>query len=455
MHDSRDGKAIRTKKDHYWLKSGSLSIIQNMYGVLLGFGSFFCLVRMLDKESFGVWTLFLVTTTIFDAARSGLIQNALIKFLSHGTEEERPEILSASFFLSAVLMTACIIINISMAGFLSRIWHYPELKRMFYLFNIVYLLQGILSQFHWIEQANLSFKGLFVTNFIKQAGLAFFVMFCFFLHIRIGLETLIYVQGISVFAAMVVQYFYVRRFLVFKYRTNPVWIKKLFNYGKFAFGTSISSMLAGTLDQMMLGAMLSPVASGAFNVSQRIISLVDIPTNAIAVIVFPQSAKRMVTDGHHAIKYLYEKSVGTILAILLPNLLFLWLFPNLVVHIIAGAKYPESVSILKVTVFYCLFIPFNRQFGTIIDSIGKPKITLTLVILATAFLLTMNYITIPIYGIMGVVYSTLFSHLIVCTIMLIILKKKLNVNPLNTFLYAAKFYPELFVKYIRPVLVKK
>jgi O-antigen/teichoic acid export membrane protein len=118
---------------------------------------------------------------------------------------------------------------------------------------------------------------------------------------------------------------------------------------------------------MMLGALLSPAATGAFNVAVRIMGLVEIPTNTMAVMVFPQSAKRMATGGQDAIKYLYEKSVGTVLALVVPCFLFLVLFPGFVVHIIAGNKYPETIPIIKVTVLYCFFIPYSRQFGTILD----------------------------------------------------------------------------------------
>ena len=57
---------------HYWFKSGSYTLMLNIQQVLFGFGSFYFLVRMLDKQSFGIWTLFVATTSIFEMARSGL-----------------------------------------------------------------------------------------------------------------------------------------------------------------------------------------------------------------------------------------------------------------------------------------------------------------------------------------------------------------------------------------------
>src|SRR4029077_21208796 len=125
----------------------------------------------------------------------------------------------------------------------------------------------------------------------------------------VSLLTLIYAQAVSTGIAAFIAYFYVREFLVFSRHLNFDWVKKLFNYGKFVFGTLISTILTGTLNQMMLGTMLSPDAAGTYNVAIRISNLTDIPTNALGTIVFPQSAKRFAQQGKDAGKYLYEKSV--------------------------------------------------------------------------------------------------------------------------------------------------
>jgi lipopolysaccharide exporter len=431
----------------YWFRSGSYTLLTNMQTLLFGFGSFYLLVRLLDKHSFGIWSLFVVTTTIFDMARSGLIQNSLIKFLSHSEDKEKHDILSASFFLSGVLMIACIIINVSMAGYLANLYHYQELVMMFYAYNIVYLLQGVLSQFQWIEQANLSFKGIFISNSLKQGGFFFYVLACYVFHLTTSLMHLIYVQAICAFAGAIVEYFFVRKFLFFSFKVKKFWVKKLFNYGKFVFGTSISSILANTINVMMLGALLSADAAGVFNVASRIANLVDIPTIALATIVFPQSAKRFVSEGHQAIKYLYEKSVGTILAVLIPCLLFLILFPNFTVHIIAGGRYADSIPVVRLIALACIFNPFGLLFGTILDSIGKPKVNFVILVLFTILKLTLNFTMIKGYGIMGAVYATLIADAIMFIAQVIILKKELAVNMFNTLIYAARFYPEFLRVY--------
>jgi lipopolysaccharide exporter len=434
--------------NHYWLKSGFLNVVQNSSGVIFGFASFYFLVRLLTKQEFGFWTLFMSTTTILEIIRSGLIQNALITFISSSEKRDHPKIISASFTISAGLTLICIAANLIFAKSLANVWNAPELQQLFHVYNIVFLLSGLLTQFNCIEQANLSFSGTLATSFIRQSLFFIYVIVCFSFRLETKLIHLVYVQIISTLISSIVAYYYARNHIKLIFTIDFSWIIKLFNYGKYAFGTSVSSILSGTIDQMMLGALLSPAASGAFNIAVRITNLIDIPTSAVASIVFPQSAKRMQTEGRDAIKYLYEKSVGTILAILIPGLIILYFCSGLVVHFIAGAKYDDSVPLLKVTLLYCLLIPYGRQFGTILDSIGRTRLTFVVVLITASTNLGLNYIFIQRYGVIGAAYATLISNIIGFMIAQYILRKELNVNLFHTFVYAYRFYPEMYYKYI-------
>ncbi|WP_153798529.1 flippase [Foetidibacter luteolus] len=437
-------------KDQYWIKSGFLTVLQNFSGVLFGFGSFLILVRLLSKEDYGVWVLFMTAINILELARNGLIQNALVKFLAQTSKEDAPKVISASFTISWGLTAIFIMANFLFVPSLANMWHSPKLVNMFYLYNIVFLLTGILNQFNAIEQAHLNFKGVFLTNFIRQGSLFAYIAFCSVFNFHTELLYLVYVQIFSAVISTALGYFLARPYLRnLSYKLYPEWVKKLFNYGKYSFGTSISSIISGSIDQMMLGAYLGPAKAGVFNIAMRITNLIEIPINAVSTIVFPQSAKRIESEGKTAIKYLYEKSVGSLLAILIPGLLFLYFFADFVVVLIAGEKNAESVPLLRVTLLYCLMIPYGRQFGTILNSIGKTRLTFYMVLFNALVNIAFNYFLIHRWGIIGAAYATLFSNINGFIIAQVILKKELNISQRNILLYAVNFYPEFFKRYIK------
>lgn len=442
-------------KDHYWIKSGFFSFLQNFSNVIFGFGSFYILVRILpSKDDFGTWALFMTTTAILENIRNGLIQNALIRYLSLSPVEEHNKIVSASFANSAILSGFCILLNLAFAHFLSISWHAPVLEEMFYLYSFVYLISGILTQFQFIEQAYLKFNSIFLTTFIRQGIFFVYVFCCFVFSIKINLIHLVYVQILSVTASMIAAWIFVKKYFRFVFSYERAWMKNLFNYGKYAFGTSVSSTVFSSIDQMMLGSYLSAAAAGVYNIAVRVTNLVEIPTNAIAAIVFPQSAKRVGNEGPDAVKYLYEKSVGTLLAILLPGLLVLLFFSKFSIHFIAGDKYEDAVPILKVTVLYCLFVPYGRQFGVLLDSMGRTRLTFTIVCISALINIVLNYVLIHRFNVLGAAYATLSANIIGFIISQTILRKQLRVNLFNTFRYAVGFYPELYQK-IKSLIVKK
>jgi len=446
---------MTTDKRYNWLRSGAYNMVLYMQSLIFGFGSFYLLVRLIGKDSYGIWVLFVATTTIFDSARNGLVQNALIKHLSASPDEEHKQIISASIFLNALFILLSVLVNFATAGFFARLWHYPGLVPMFYTFSLVYLAQGCLSQLQWIEQAYLSFAGVLVSGIIRQAGPFLYILYCFLRHTPLSLQTLIYAQLYATLLGAVIEFLFVRGRL--RRLLWPSWnrIMDLFHYGKYVFSTSVSVVLIGTINQMMLGTILSPAAAGAFNVISRITNLAEIPVNAMSSIVFPQSARRLAVQGQGAGKYLYERSVGVILALSIPPLLVLALFPNWVIRIIAGSKFMDVAGLLPLIALFCLFTPFLRLFGTILDSSGRPKVNFIIVLSIAITESISTFFFIRQFGFIGAIYASLLSAILFFGIIQIILNKLFHVNFINAFIYAARFYPEMAKTYLKPRLTGK
>jgi O-antigen/teichoic acid export membrane protein len=232
-------------------------------------------------------------------------------------------------------------------------------------------------------------------------------------------------------------------------KINYEWVKKLFNYGKYVFGTNISSMVFGSIDQFMLGSILPTSSVATFNAANRMSNLIDVPVASVAAIVFPQSAKRSSEEGNQSSAYLFEKSVGVLLALLLPALLFLFFFADLIILIIAGPKYFDAADILRVMVITGLFQPFVRQFGTVMDSIGKPKTNFYLILTVSLLNIVSNYLFITTFGTIGAAFGTLLTTIIFAVASQIILKNLIQVRFYAVFVYALMGYKEMFSQLLK------
>ena len=310
-------------------------------------------------------------------------------------------------------------------------------------YAITTFVLSALYQFNFIQQANLDFKGLFWSSFVKNGILFFYILYISISHIPISLTNLALCQIVAAIPSALVAFLFAKKYLHFSHNIDWFWIKKLFHYGKYTFGTNIATMAYKSVDKTVLGRLLLDSVS-TYDLALRVNNLAEVPTTTLATILFPQSAKRNHEDGVGAAKYLYEKSVGTLLAIILPLVIFILVFAGWIVYFIGSEKYFAAIPILRLTIFYGFFMAYAIQFGTVLDSIGKPKINFLITSLGACVNLLCNYVFIKQFGLLGAPYGTLIAMTIMFTIMQTILYKSIGVQTLHTFQYMIAFYKSIY-----------
>ncbi|MBC8110909.1 MAG: flippase, partial [Verrucomicrobia bacterium] len=438
----------------YWLTSGIFTLLKYGSALVFNFGSNVLLYYLLSVKESGVWSLFLIIAVNFiEVSRSGLIQNGLIRYLSITHVDDHPKIITASFTLNLIL-TAITVTLLGLGGhWLALTLKMPEIEPLFYFYIITTLLLIPFLQFQYIQQANMDFRGVFWGNFVKQGVNFGVIVIAYALHYTPTLLNLVHLQTLTTIAGTFVAWFFVRRFLKFSKVIDWTWVKKLFDYGKYVFTTNLGATIFGSIDSIML-SMLIPAQNGANReavafqgVALRITNVVEVPTNAMADILFPQSARRLETQGKEGVKYLYEKAVGVIIALVLPGLILLYLFPRFAILLVTGKdEFLEAVAILQITILYTIFVPFDRQCGTILDSIGKQRLNFLLTAFNAVVNIVSNYTYIKLFnlGLLGASYGTLTTYIISFVLRQMILRRELGVNLANVFVYAFGFYGEMF-----------
>ena len=117
----------------YWLISGLYAFFEKSATYLFGFGSVFILYRVLEVSEMGIWVLFLTICAFLEVTRMGLIQNALVKFLSSEDEHLHGEINTASLFLNFVLTAFFAVFLYLLAPFWGYIFESPSIIPLLHL----------------------------------------------------------------------------------------------------------------------------------------------------------------------------------------------------------------------------------------------------------------------------------------------------------------------------------
>jgi lipopolysaccharide exporter len=424
----------------YWLKSGAYTIMQRSSMLLFGVGSFMILTRMLPKDEFGIWSLFLSITTLFEVARNGLIQNALIKYIASNDKPDHPTITAASVYLNIILTLISLVAIYFLADLSAMLFETDKIKPLFYGYMLISIILAPYSQFEFLQQANFRFQGIFVSTFVRQGLFFVGVVVAWLAGWEITLTYLIFGQVAALMVATFVSYFFTRDYLAMDYRYRAEWVWKLFHYGKYVFGTNISGKIFSSMDQILLGSMISTSSVADYNAAVRITMLVDVPTTSAAQVVFPQSARIANQNDKHALRLLYEKSVAVILLFLIPFVVGIFLFPKLIVYIIAGGAYYETIDILRVTILYSVLVPFTRQSGTIWDSMGLPRFSFYFTLAIALLNIGLNYCFILQFGVIGAAYGTFASYFIGFVVTLVAMRRMLGVQLSEILRYVGYYF---------------
>ena len=427
-----------------WIKSGSYTLAQRLSTAVFGFGSFYFLIRILDKEEFGIWALFLTITTYFEMARSGLVQNAQIKFAASTSGDEYKQVVTSSLMLNAIItLLSCMLLFV--VGFFAADWFsVKDLDQMLWQYMLTNLVLLPFTQFTFVQQANLDFRGMFLSYLFRNAAFFTPIMIVFAQGSALSLPMLVLIQTGSAAVGALVAYLISRKY--FKLSKVVDWglVKRQYHFGRYVFGTNLSSMLLTSVDQLMLGYLLGAPAVALYNSAFRVSNLVDVPVSSLAQLAFPHSVKIAASEGQHALKRIYEKSTGGLLALLVPFAILVFSFPEFIIGIIAGEQYLEAAPILRVIILFSLFQPFLRQFGTTLDAIGKPNINFITILLLAAFNVVQNYFFVLRFGIPGAAIATLASYCVSLPITYYILRGEIDISFKSSLANIFTTYTSLF-----------
>ena len=385
----------------------------------------------MPKTEIGIWVLFTSITAIVEMIRNGFIRNPFVTLLVSSEENDKASVITASLvlhcMLGAVLSILLLLGAVPLAGF----WDAPGLDKLFFLYAINNIIFIPFLHFEYLQTSKSHFKAIFISNFCRLSVLGLYIMGSYFFGHPPTLVELAVVQIMATVIGSFVAYQFVKDLAALISSIHWKTVKELFHFGKYTFGTNISSMFVKSTDSWMIGRMISTAGVAIYNPAIRISNLVEVPTVAIASIVFPHVPQKMKDRGKEGVRDIYVKSVSLILAAMVPMVVPLYFFSDEIITLVFGSEYIESAAILRVTIFYSLIIPFNRQFGTVMDALKNPKINFYLLVMVAILNVVFNYIFLQMFGLIGSAYGTLLSYSIVFILNQVILYKMYGINTLK------------------------
>lgn len=429
----------------YWLTSGMYTMMHRGIDFLLGFIGFMLLVRIYNPEAFGVWVLLITLVAIVDMARSGFIQNGMIKFLINQSPENQAKIQMASLWLNLFLTLSFMALLWAFAMPLETILNAPGLANILRIFTYILPILVIHTHNLVLMQAKYDFKAYFFAGISKSLPLFLIIAYHYlYPEKELSLTALAWYQNGTFLLATLMSCYQVRRYLDVRWGWHQVWNLQIFHFGKFVFGTNLISMLTNSLDKFLLGALLSPVQVALANTAGRVMNMIEIPVNSIASISYPKASETFDKKDLDEVGKIYEKTIGMMLSLTLPFLVVNLLFAEYIVLFIAGEDYLDAAPFLRVVAFLAVIRPYDRQSGVFLDAIGKPFFNMIMVFGTFIYGAIFTWILISGIGLLGAAYGLVLAVSITAVIKQLILRRFIPIRVYQPFWNAVINYPELY-----------
>jgi lipopolysaccharide exporter len=423
-----------------------LSILHRFSSTLFGFLNFFILARILTKTELGIWSIFLFIVAAFEMSKSSLLKNAHIRLILTSKEEEKDKhIIAGSSLLVNIAFTVLFISFILI--FSPYVSHWLNTDNQFATM-LKYYIPGLVAMIYFshyeaVQQSNHNFKNGFTANFIRQFIFFILILFHFLNKIDFDLITLVWYYSIGNFIGTLVFYFISRQFISYNFKYSGKSIKEILNFGGFMMGGNIISQISANLDQLLVARFISSGTVGYYGIASRVMYAVEIPMNGVSEALFPSFTKASKEGNNEVFNSYLEKSIGSLLALLLPIVIVLIIFSGHIINIIAGPNYIEGKSILQIYLLMTLINVFKHQASNTLLSLGKSQIHFIITISQFVLSICLIYLSIANFNTIGPAYARLTLSVLSLLIWIFLMKKLIGINLGNIFRQIVIFYPNL------------
>lgn len=370
----------------YIRKSDNIhSLLGNIIYAAFSLITFLLMVRLLEKELYGRWIIYITAVSLLDMLRLGLTGTAAIRLISTKTGKAQEQIISASYNLS--VLTSVAITFVFVIAYLSINKLYSE---SYYL--VVLLYYPLLAfanlphnQATTISQGFINFKRVLVLRACNGALLLLFTA-AYILFFEVSLSGLILVHilanGLTSLFAMVKSWDGLKYFRKFHRES----LFEILNFGKYSTASYIGSNLLRSSDTFILSfsTVLGAEAIAIYAIPLKFVELVEIPLRSFSATAFPKLSKAFSNTKKEFFNLLSQYLIGTSL-LLIPVVIGLFLFSGFLLNLVGGEEYANSLElqeqIVYVIILYIIILPLDRYSGVALFAIDKPEINFFKIIL--------------------------------------------------------------------------
>lgn len=359
-----------------------LSLAGNMIISFFGIAGFALLARTFQMEIFGEWVIFISAAAFIEMFRYGIINTAIVRYLSGAEPEERLKYIGSNGLIGILAtILICLLLYACLFVF-SKPIHNSGYEIFFEWYPLLALINLPLNTALVIMQADLRFGRILFIRSIESVGF-FLVVVANFLFFQMTLVQLVWsFLVIDVFASGICL---AMGWDGLKYLPRATWehSKTLLHFGKYTTFTLIGTNLLRSADTFIISfSPLGTAAVALYSIPMKLTELQQIPLRSFAATAFPKLSKASMHNKIEEVKEIFYTYSGAMTYLFICISMVTFVFADFLILILGGRQYLgtdpvtgfNAATIMRVFSVYGLLLPIDRMTGIGLDSINKPNI---------------------------------------------------------------------------------
>lgn len=197
--------------------------------------------------------------------------------------------------------------------------------------------------------------------------------------------------------------------------------KRLFAKSRYYIVSSLMVTIFAQTDRVMLKLMVNDAATGYYSAAVSCAGMTSFIFTAII-----DSARPSIFEGKKIGQEIFERNIirlySVIIYFALLQCVFITAFAKIIINILYGNDYASSVDALRLIVWYTTFSYIGSVRNIWILAEGKQKLLWILNLSGALLNVVLNYILIPVWGIMGASFASLITQFFTNVLMGFIIK---------------------------------
>jgi O-antigen/teichoic acid export membrane protein len=382
--------------------------------------------KYFSVEEFGRLGLLLAIITIMIQVVILGQGQSLLRFVNQKENTEiKKSVLFSLSILILIISIIFVLIGEAAAPYLANIFgnyesYYPSLRISIYIVAAS-VLNNIFQNKLRADEKSVFYTTLNLVKLIVMLIVAIY----FIVHLKFGIDGVLYGQLISELFVLIIILPPMIRQMEFKY--NVAIVSSSLKFGIPLIFSALSMTLLNISDRFLIKFLADESALGLYELGYRVAGILNMFfIMPLSLTLLPVAYKIYKQPGD---KEYYQKIMTYVTYVLVWGALFLSVFSReLITLFSSNNSFIPSFEVVPVILFSYVFFGMSLIASLGFYLVGKTSYVAVITIVSALLNIGLNFILIPIYGIMGAAINTLVAFLFLYFISLIVSNKFFKID---------------------------